>query len=138
MSYASTVPTIEIAAGVIGGATALTLMIIQSTKNHALQFMDDAAWLVLATTVACMVFTFFEARISWLGGSKPLYSGILVIAPGLVATFAQTALLAVAAANELTYWLAASVQLAQLVANAIMLAIIFARIPGGAYRQLAV
>lgn len=136
MSYASTVPKIEIAAGVVSGATALGLMIQQASERHALAFMDDAAYVVLGTTAACMFFTFLEATVPSLGGTKPLYSGLLVISPGLVATFAQTAILAVAASNQLSYWLAASVQLAQLIANAVMLAIIFSRISGSAYRQL--
>lgn len=51
-----------------------------------------------------------------------------MIATGLVATFLQTAILAVSAALGLSYTLAMAVQVAQLVANAMMLALIFARV----------
>lgn len=53
---------------------------------------------------------------------------VFVIATGLVATFLQTAILAVSAALGLSYTLAMAVQVAQLVANAMMLALIFARV----------
>ena len=137
MAYASTVPATAIGVGVASGLTALGLMIWQVLEDHALAFTADAAAVVLATTAACMVLTAFEATLPALGGSQPLFS-VLVIATGLVATFAQTAILAVAAANQLSYGLAAGVQLAQLVANAMMLAIIFSGIGarGGAYGAL--
>jgi len=136
MAYASTVPTAAIGVGMASGVTALGLMIAQVLEDHALAFLDDAAVVVLVTTAVCMVLTAFEALMPFLGGSQPLYS-IFVISTGLVATFAQTAILAVAAANELSYGLAAGVQVAQLVANAMMLAIIFSKIVRDDYRMLS-
>ena len=122
--YIYRLSTEEIAAGTLSGLTALGFMIWQVAEDYHNEFMRNGAIFVLVLTVICMILTAVDFFWESLGGSKPLFSWF-VIGTGLLATFAQTAILATAASLNVSYGLAAGVQSAQLMANGLMLAIIF-------------
>lgn len=122
--YVDRVSVSERVVGLVLGFVALGLMAWQVVREHdnTLEFVSSAAYLVVLLTAVCMVLTYFEATV--YGGTVPLYS-MFVIATGLVATFGQSALLAVLASTNQSYALASWVLVLQLAANSVMLALIF-------------
>ena len=133
-SYLQTVSSAEIGVGTACGAAALGMMIWQAVdlSDNTIAFVENASGLVVVLTGICMILTYFEATVPALGGSIPLFS-MFVISTGLISTFAQTALLAVLVSSGQAYTLAAVVLIAQLIANSVMLAIIFARVKRSSY-----
>lgn len=136
-SYYKGVTSAEIGVGTVCGAAALGMMIWQAVdlSDNSLAFAENASGLVVVLTAVCMVLTYFDAVSQTLGGMMPLYS-MFVISTGLIATFAQTALLAVLVSSGQAYTLAAVVLIAQLIANSVMLAIIFSKIARQNYGKI--
>jgi len=132
--YFQTVSSWEIGVGVASGAVAFGLMIWQAVdlNNHELEFAKTTSAIVVILTALCIILTYFEATFPTLGGLQPLYS-MFVISTGLIATFLQTALLAVMVSLSYAYTLATSVLATQLYANSVMLAIIFSNVRKSAY-----
>jgi hypothetical protein len=137
-SYFKSVSSAEIGVGTLCGAAALGVMIWQAVdlSNNAIAFAENASGLVVVLTSVCMILTYCEATIGTLGGKMPLFS-MFVISTGLIATFAQTALLSVLVSSGQAYTLAAVVLIVQLIANSVMLAIIFSKIGTQNYRNLS-
>lgn len=137
-SYYKGVTSAEIGVGTVCGAAALGMMIWQAVdlSDNSLAFAENASGLVVVLTAVCMVLTYFDAVSQTLGGMMPLYS-MFVISTGLIATFAQTALLAVLVSSGQAYTLAAVVLIAQLIANSVMLAIIFSKIARQNYGKIS-
>ena len=137
-SYYKGVTSAEIGVGTVCGAAALGMMIWQAVdlSDNSLAFAENASGLVVVLTAVCMVLTYFDAVSQTLGGMMPLYS-MFVISTGLIATFAQTALLAVLVSSDQAYTLAAVVLIAQLIANSVMLAIIFSKIARQNYGKIS-
>ena len=136
-SYYKGVTSAEIGVGTVCGAAALGMMIWQAVdlSDNSLAFAENASGLVVVLTAVCIVLTYFDAVSQTLGGMMPLYS-MFVISTGLIATFAQTALLAVLVSSGQAYTLAAVVLIAQLIANSVMLAIIFSKIARQNYGKI--
>ena len=137
-SYYKGVTSAEIGVGTVCGAAALGMMIWQAVdlSDNSLAFAENASGLVVVLTAVCIVLTYFDAVSQTLGGMMPLYS-MFVISTGLIATFAQTALLAVLVSSGQAYTLAAVVLIAQLIANSVMLAIIFSKIARQNYGKIS-